>query len=614
MDNMNIINGIQTYFTNNFVFLNLDFDFQNIDINTKRVIFINKGNINEEKYIPCMFIQEYEQRSKFLIFFHGNSEDIFISELLGQYLSEFLKMNVIIVEYPGYSIYDEKKSADIICEDSRIVYKFVRQKFNLEPNDIYVLGRSLGTGPATYLASKEKINSLYLISPFKSIKSIYGIFSKLLLLDIFKSIEIIKDVSCPLKIIHGKKDNLIDCGHSKELMEVINSIHPNSIHEIKINENMTHNEMDIEKDIFNEISIFISENKLYTDFKKKHFSLKDKQFDTLFDIPITVQHFLLKKNLDLDKPVIIKKEKATCSLLLKDGRIAFGMDNCKIIVYDIDEDEEQINIDTTELGQIKFLLQLKNNLLIACAEYNIGFYSLKRFKYNKIDALSISDNIVKMDQNDDIIFISTSKNLIIYKVCDNDSNKKLKIQYQFNYQDLKIEGQFKNFIFIEPYICFCTTMKLYIFYYDKNQKKLNKIKEYSDNVLKPLLINNNLIKFNNDKYIVFLKNEFCYFLNKNDFSINKFFHQIQFPSYFYKLNENSIIIGNIHNYNIFLIDIEKNKYIEFNQKHNLNISGKVTSFYALKNGRIVITTTNLDSFNKEMNVENSGYIKDCGTQ
>jgi len=65
-----------------------------------------------------------------LIFFHGNSEDIFISELLGQYLSEFLKMNVIIVEYPGYSIYNEKKSADLICEDSRIVYKFVKEKFD----------------------------------------------------------------------------------------------------------------------------------------------------------------------------------------------------------------------------------------------------------------------------------------------------------------------------------------------------------------------------------------------------------------------------------------------------------------------------------------------------
>ena len=613
MESMNIINRIQTYFTDNFVFLNPDFDVQKIDINTKRVIFINKGNANEEKYIPCMLIQEYEQRSKFLIFFHGNSEDIFISELLGQYLSEFLKMNVIIVEYPGYSIYDEKKSADIICEDSRIVYKFVKEKFNLEPNDIYVLGRSLGTGPATYLASKEKINSLFLISPFKSIKSIYGIFSKLLLLDIFKSIEIIKDVTCPLKIIHGKKDNLIDPGHSKELMEVINSIHPNYIHEIKINENMTHNEMDIEKDIFNEISIFISDNKLYTDFKKNHFSLKDKQYDNLFDIPNPVQNFLLKKNLELDKPVIIQKEKAKCSILLNDGRIAFGLDDCKIVIYDIDEDENQININTTELGQINFLFQLKNNILVACAEFNIGFYSLKRYKYNKIDGLSIGDYIVKMDKSDDIIFISTSKSLILYRVCDNDSNKILKIQNQFNYQDL-IEGQIKNFIFIDPYICFSTTLKFYIFYYDAEQKKLNKIKEYSYNNFKILLTNNNMIKFNNNKNILFLNNEYCYYLNINDFSINNFFHYIQFPSYFYKVNENSIIIGNINNYKILLIDIEKNSISEINKKQNLNISGKVTSFFALKNGRIVITTMKIDRFNNEMNNENSYCMGNCKNQ
>ena len=609
MESMNIINRIQTYFTDNFVFLNPDFDVQKIDINTKRVIFINKGNSNEEKYIPCLFIQEYEQRSKFLIFFHGNSEDIFISELLGQYLSEFLKMNVIIVEYPGYSIYNEKKSADLICEDSRIVYKFVEEKFNLEPNDIYVLGRSLGTGPATYLASKEKINSLFLISPFKSIKSVYGIFSKILLLDIFKSIEIIKGVSCPIKIIHGKKDNLIDPGHSKELMEVINSIHPNSIHELKINENMTHNEMDIEKDIFSEINSFIQENKLYTDYKKNHFSLKDKQYDNFFDIPVPVQNFLLKKNLELDKPVIIKKEKAKCSLLLNDGRIAFGLDDCKILIYDIDEDENQINIDTTELGQIKFLFQLKNNILVAGAEFNIGFYSLKRFKYNKIDSLSIGDLIVKMDKGDDIIFISTSKNLFVYKVCDNDSNKKLKIQNQFNYQDLKIEGEFKNFIFLERHICFSTSLKTYIFYNDTEQKKLKKIKEYSDNNLKISLTNFNIIKFKNNKNILFLNNEFCYSLNINDFSIDKFSHHIPSPSYFYKLNENSIVIGNTNNYKIFLIDVEKNSKSEINKK-NLNISGEVTSFFALKNGRVVLTT----SFNKEMNIENSGYMSRCKNQ
>ena len=313
--------------------------------------------------------------------------------------------------------------------------------------------------------------------------------------------------------------------------------------------------------------------------------------------------------MELDKPVIIKKEKAKCSLLLNDGRIAFGLDDCKILIYDIDEDENQINIDTTELGQIKFLFQLKNNILVAGAEFNIGFYSLKRFKYNKIDSLSIGDLIVKMDKGDDIIFISTSKNLFVYKVCDNDSNKKLKIQNQFNYQDLKIEGEFKNFIFLEHHICFSTSLKTYIFYNDTEQKKLKKIKEYSDNNLKISLTNFNIIKFKNNKNILFLNNEFCYSLNINDFSIDKFSHHIPSPSYFYKLNENSIVIGNTNNYKIFLIDVEKNSKSEINKK-NLNISGEVTSFFALKNGRVVLTT----SFNKEMNIENSGYMSRCKNQ
>ena len=104
---------IQSYVTNHFVFRNPTFDYKSTDLDSKSIIFINKDNQNSNKienYIPCLFIQEYEQSSNFIIFFHGNSEDIFISELLGQYFSEKFKMNVVIVEYPGYSIYKAKKS------------------------------------------------------------------------------------------------------------------------------------------------------------------------------------------------------------------------------------------------------------------------------------------------------------------------------------------------------------------------------------------------------------------------------------------------------------------------------------------------------------------------
>ena len=35
----------------------------------------------------------------------------------------------IIVEYPGYSIYFSEKNAEIMCEDSLIVYEFIKKTF-----------------------------------------------------------------------------------------------------------------------------------------------------------------------------------------------------------------------------------------------------------------------------------------------------------------------------------------------------------------------------------------------------------------------------------------------------------------------------------------------------
>jgi len=40
----------------------------------------------------------------------------------------------------------------------------------IKPKNIIIMGRSIGTGPATYLASKREVGLLVLISPFSSIK------------------------------------------------------------------------------------------------------------------------------------------------------------------------------------------------------------------------------------------------------------------------------------------------------------------------------------------------------------------------------------------------------------------------------------------------------------
>jgi acetyl esterase/lipase len=81
-------------------------------------------------------------------------------------------MNVLIVEYPGYSIYKGEKSADAVLEDSVAVFDFLTENLKVEAENIIVFGRSIGSAPATYLCSERKPGALVLMSPFTSIRAV----------------------------------------------------------------------------------------------------------------------------------------------------------------------------------------------------------------------------------------------------------------------------------------------------------------------------------------------------------------------------------------------------------------------------------------------------------
>jgi abhydrolase domain-containing protein 17 len=81
-------------------------------------------------------------------------------------------MNIILVEYPGYSIYKETKGAQKVLDDSVYVYDYLTHKLNVEPNHIYVFGRSIGSAPSCFLASQREFGGLILMSPFTSIQSV----------------------------------------------------------------------------------------------------------------------------------------------------------------------------------------------------------------------------------------------------------------------------------------------------------------------------------------------------------------------------------------------------------------------------------------------------------
>ena len=103
------------------------------------------------------------------------------------------------------------------------LYDYVNKVIGIEEENIILFGRSIGSGPATYVASKRKPGALLLMSAFKSIRDIVkdnaGTYLQYLVQDRFNNLKRIEKVRSPTFFVHGLKDNLISYKHSKELHE-----------------------------------------------------------------------------------------------------------------------------------------------------------------------------------------------------------------------------------------------------------------------------------------------------------------------------------------------------------------------------------------------------------
>lgn len=243
------------------------------------LMFIPKKTKSETFHIPCLvqYSKRKSETHKFLFYFHGNAEDIFNSTANLDLLRNTLPYNTVAIEYPGYSVYYKDKSAEVIEEDALIVYDFFVKVAGVHPKDITICGRSIGTGPAVYLAAKRDPAGLVLISPFKSIRetagSILGFF-KFIIADRFRNIDMIGCVTCPVLFIHGQKDTLIDYSHTIEL-----SKNAGGPYEVLLPEEMDHNEFNLYEDFLEPISSFYKRHNLLNESKSKSISFPKEVFD-----------------------------------------------------------------------------------------------------------------------------------------------------------------------------------------------------------------------------------------------------------------------------------------------------------------------------------------------
>ena len=275
---------------NGFVFPSPKFDFDIVSEFSDELIYIPSQNYT---YIPCIFIRDKTSKlsKNFIIVFHGNAEDVFSARNIGNTLNQKIGMNIIIVEYPGYSIYKGDSQAEKILENTIIIYDFIKKIFNLEDKNIFIFGRSIGTSPAIYLASVRKPNALFIISAFTSIRAVADNLVgplKYLLRERLSSKDYIKNVTCPILFVHGQSDPLIPFKETILLKEKCDCPY-----EVLLPEDMTHNDFDLDEDIIDPINKFIKRN-CVVDNEKNQFKNLENEINKLYEMPEEIKAYITK--------------------------------------------------------------------------------------------------------------------------------------------------------------------------------------------------------------------------------------------------------------------------------------------------------------------------------
>ena len=161
-----------------------------------------------------------EHGKKAILRCHGNAEDAANSLFALRYLAR-RGFTVACVDYPGYGLSDGTPDEEGCYRNVHRLYDWLVENRGFKPEDIIVDGFSIGSGPATELAATKPVGGLVLEAPFLSAPRVVTRI-RILPIDPFPNIQMIKNVKCPVLVIHGTDDSVIPHRHGKELFELAN--------------------------------------------------------------------------------------------------------------------------------------------------------------------------------------------------------------------------------------------------------------------------------------------------------------------------------------------------------------------------------------------------------
>ena len=154
-----------------------------------------------------------------ILFVHGNAENMAKLEEHAAFYTE-IGYDFFAYDFRSFGKSSGKNTTEKqFFEDAQTVYHFLSKRY--DESVVTVIGYSIGTATAAYLAAKNHPKNLALIAPYYSLSKMtthrYKIIPPFLLKVPFDTYQHVQKVTCNIGLFHGTIDEVIPFENSIEL-------------------------------------------------------------------------------------------------------------------------------------------------------------------------------------------------------------------------------------------------------------------------------------------------------------------------------------------------------------------------------------------------------------
>ncbi len=154
-----------------------------------------------------------------IIFWHGNGDSLHGSVVATAALAA-RGYGLLLPEYPGYGGNPGSPDEAGLYAEARAAATFLRSR-GVADAATFAMGNSLGSGPATQLATERALAGLIIVSGFRSLPLVvvekFGLPVGFLVRDRYDNAAKIAALQLPVLVLHGDADRVIPVSHGRAL-------------------------------------------------------------------------------------------------------------------------------------------------------------------------------------------------------------------------------------------------------------------------------------------------------------------------------------------------------------------------------------------------------------